>query len=202
MKIGIMGGTFNPIHNVHIQMAKKAREELSLERVLFMVAAIPPHKMGRAIASEEDRYQMVKLGIAGMEGFSASRLELDRKGPSYTLYTLRELKQKHPEDEFYFILGGDSLFQIHTWYHPEEFIPLCKFIVFARGGADKQATLRRCQELESAYRSQFILVDMPVSRVSSTEIRELAAQGKPIDCYVPKAVAKYIAQKGLYREKE
>lgn len=202
MKIGIMGGTFNPIHNVHIQMAKKAKEELSLERVLFMVAAIPPHKMGRAIAPEEDRYEMVKLGISGMEGFSASRLELDRKGPSYTLDTLRELKQKHPEDEFYFILGGDSLFQIHTWYHPEEFIPLCKFIVFARGGADKQATLRRCQELESAYHSQFILVDMPVSNVSSTEIRQLAAQGKPIDGYVPEAVAKYIAQKGLYREKE
>lgn len=202
MKIGIMGGTFNPIHNVHIQMAKKAKEEISLEQVLFMVAAVPPHKMGQVIASEEDRYEMVKLGISGMEGFSASRLELDRKGPSYTLDTLRELKQKHPEDEFYFILGGDSLFQIHTWYHPEEFIPLCKFIVFARGDDDKREMLCRCQDLESAYHSQFILVDMPVSNVSSTEIRQLAAQGKPIDGYVPEAVAKYIAQKGLYREKE
>ena len=202
MKIGIMGGTFNPIHNMHLRMAQEAMETLALDKVLFMVSSVPPHKIGKAIAPGEERLEMVRLAIGDTPGFEPSRLELDREGRSYTLLTLQELHRIYPDGELYFIIGGDSLTQLHTWYRAKEFIPLCTFVVFARDQVDKEAAEDCCQRLREEYGGRLVLMDAPLWEISSTQIRALAAKGAPLCEFVPPAVEDYIHKKGLYKQKE
>ena len=136
-KIGVMGGTFDPIHNGHLAIAGLVKEKLALDEVVFIPDNIPPHKLAQHWSPAQDRYKMTELGIQGKAGFVISDLELKRAGISYTYDTLKYLRDSYgDEDDFYFIVGADSLVQLHTWHKAKELIKLCTFVAVTRPGFD------------------------------------------------------------------
>ena len=189
MRLGIFGGTFDPIHNVHLQIAKAARDQAKLDRVLFVVSARPPHKMSRECASPEDRYAMVAEALADEPGLEPSRIELDRKGPSYTAETLRQLRKLYPDAELLLILGIDSLVDLPKWRDPETILNLAQVLAVPRPGEYKMP-----RTLEGRYR----MLEFPEAPVSSTEVRQRIAEGGPLDGLLPAAVTRYIREKDLY----
>ena len=184
MRIGILGGSFDPIHHGHLILARAAKEELGLNRVLLMPANKSPHKTDTKPATAEDRLEMVRLAIEGEEGFEVSDVELRRPAPSYTVETLRELKKSHPQDEFVLLIGADNVATFDTWREPGEIRHLAQIAVLDRAGsgaAHDWPTVRR-------------LVD-----ISSTDIRARAADGLSIRYLTPQRVCDYIATHSLYR---
>jgi len=184
MRIGILGGSFDPIHHGHLILARAAMEELGLERILLIPANKSPHKTETKPATAEDRIGMVRLAIAGEEGFEASDIELRRPAPSYTVDTLRELKQWHPRDEFVLLIGADNVAKFDTWREPDEIKRLAQIAVLDRAGhaaAGDGPIVRR-------------LVD-----ISSTDIRARVGAGLSIRYLTPDAVCDYITQHSLYR---
>ncbi len=193
-RLGILGGTFNPIHNGHIEMAEAAKAELGLERVLFIPGGNPPHKDGAAVTDAAIRLEMVEKTVADTECFSAYDYEVKKDTFSYTAETLEHLKQEHPESELYFILGADSLDYIDRWYRPEKIFGLAKLVVFARDDfnlKEKAASLK--------FGGEIITIDKKITDVSSTEIRMLCDMGLDISGIVPKAAVDVIGKFGLYR---
>ncbi|MBP6964964.1 MAG: nicotinate-nucleotide adenylyltransferase [Armatimonadetes bacterium] len=195
-RIGVMGGTFDPPHMAHIAAAEEARLRFGLDRVIFMPAGQPPHKAGRAVSDAEHRYQMTRLGIAGYTQFEVSRMEIDRPGPSYTVDTLRALREElGPEAEIYFIAGADEILDIENWHEAEALPELARFVALPRQGFD-------LGELESKLPAKFLAsIDMPPMRemhVSATDVRQRVAEGRPIGHLVPAGVEEYIRRNGLY----
>jgi len=184
MRTGILGGSFDPIHHGHLILARAAREELKLDRVIFIPANKSPHKTDTKPATAEDRLKMVELAIAGEEGFEASNIELERPAPSYTVDTIRELKKLHPRDEFVLLIGADNVPAFDTWREPEEIRRLAKIAVLDRGGKPV------AHDWPVVHR----LVD-----ISSTDIRARAAAGRSIRYLTPAPVCDYIASHSLYR---
>ena len=198
-KIGVMGGTFDPIHNGHLAIAGLVKEKLALDEVVFIPDNIPPHKLAQHWSPAQDRYKMTELGIQGKAGFVISDLELKRAGISYTYDTLKYLRDSYgDEDDFYFIVGADSLVQLHTWHKAKELIKLCTFVAVTRPGfaSDMADTL---EDFKKQGIENVVMVETPEFPVSSTQIRNLVRGGKPIAELVPKAVAEYIRQTDLYR---
>ncbi len=198
-KIGVMGGTFDPIHNGHLAIAELVKEKLSLDEVIFIPDNIPPHKLGLHWSSAEDRYTMTKLGIQGKPGFTISDLEIRRSGISYTYDTLKYLRDSYGDrEDFYFIIGADSLVQLRTWHRAKELIKLCTFVAVTRPGftSDMAATL---ENFKKQGIDNVVPVETPEFAVSSTEIRKRVHEGQTIANLVPGAVAEYIRQKDLYR---
>jgi nicotinate-nucleotide adenylyltransferase len=198
-KIGVMGGTFDPIHNGHLAIAGLVKEKLALDEVVFIPDNIPPHKLAQHWSPAQDRYKMTELGIQGKAGFVISDLELKRAGISYTYDTLKYLRDSYgDEDDFYFIVGADSLVQLHTWHKAKELIKLCTFVAVTRPGfaSDMADTL---EDFKKQGIENVVMVETPEFPVSSTQIRNLVRAGKPIAELVPKAVAEYIRQTDLYR---
>jgi nicotinate-nucleotide adenylyltransferase len=189
-RIGVYGGTFDPIHRTHLDIAAAAMRHAALDRVIFVVAARPPHKRHEVYAGAEDRYAMVCAALEGVPGFTASRIELDREGPSYTADTLRALHAAHPGAELYLIIGYDTLLDLPKWREPETVRGLAHLLVVPRPstGALPPAGL------EGAYD----IVPFPQSADSSTEIRERLQAGGAPGVAVPEAVAALIAARGLY----
>lgn len=146
-KIGIMGGTFNPIHNAHLMMAQAACEQFQLDEVWFMPLKKPPHKNEDEIVSEEHRCRMVQFAIDGIGPFSLSDMELKRKGTTYTCETLAQCVEEYPQAKFYFILGGDSLKDFDKWFCPQEIVRLCTVLAVSRGTMSEEELAHRCQEL-------------------------------------------------------
>ena len=194
-RIGIMGGTFNPIHTGHITMAKAAMTAAKLDRVLVIPAGVPPHKEG--IAPAEDRWRMVCAATAQEPGLEPCRLELDRGGTTYSVDTLQALKQQLPKAELYFIIGADTLMQLHNWRCFETVLKLCTFLVCPRTcdatPAEQDAERRRLTAMGGHFQS----VDMEVITVSSTELREDLLHGKPTPL-LPVPVQEYCCVMGLY----
>ncbi len=193
-RTGLFGGTFNPLHNAHLLVAEKALEQFGLKEVIFIPCGIPPHKEVADGVSKEDRYEMVRLAIAGRPRFSVSRIEIDRDGPSYTIDTIRALKGKHPEG-LSFIVGADLLSQIETWKEPEALLESVPFIVAPRDGVRK--------EIFSAPpfdQAEIHFLDMREVDLSSTWVREAVRRGEEFEGSVPSQVANYIREHGLYRE--
>lgn len=188
-RIGVLGGTFDPVHAVHLDIANAAVEQCDLDRVLFVVSARPPHKRNATFAGPEDRYAMVAAALAGEERFEPSRIELDRMGPSYTVDTLRLLRARHPAAELYVILGMDSLIDLPGWKEPEEILRLARLLVVPRPG---DSTVPR--ELIGRYQ----MLKFPATDLSSTEIRRRVAAGESIDGLVPESVRRIIQDRGLY----
>lgn len=191
MKLGIFGGTFNPVHLGHLLIAEDAAEAFQLDRVVFIPSATPPHKRPRVLAPAPQRMRMVKLAIQGNNRFTASDIEIRRGGPSYSVETLRHLRGAMPRAQFYFIIGTDSLRELHKWKEASELVGLCEFICVTRPGE----RVARCR-LRGARIHK--LTGHPAD-VSSTDIRNRAARGATIRYLVPDSVRRHIERHRLYR---
>lgn len=198
-KIGIMGGTFDPIHLGHVTMAREAMLQADLARVLFMPSKIPPHKRGQMISDEKQRAEMVCLAIQNETGFEFSAFELAREGITYTAETLQLFHAEHLKDRLYFIMGGDSFMQLEEWYQPEKIMAIAVILAVSRDGLTQEQMQARGEMLRQKYQAEIQIVQMPQMDISSTEIRERVCAGRKIDGLVPEAVAEYIQKQGIYR---
>jgi nicotinate-nucleotide adenylyltransferase len=196
LRVGLMGGTFDPPHYAHLEIADRALEEYALDRVLFLPNGRPPHKPGYAVSPAEQRYIMTELACADHPRFFVSRVELDRPGPSYSLHTVRELKDRL-EAEIFFLVGMDSALEMSTWYHPDELLAEATVVAAPRPGAEA-AGLR--EALGNARASKIRVLTMPLFGHSSTEIRERVREGRSVRYLLPPAVEAYIHKQGLYQE--
>ncbi len=204
MKIGIMGGTFDPIHNGHLTIAETAYKQFGLNRIWFMPNGNPPHKARATIGSEvEHRINMVKLAIEGHSGFRLELYEANKKSVSCSYETMEHLKKIYPENEFYFIIGADSLFSIEKWVHPERLFPTCTILAAYRGEKNTAEEMElQIEYLKEKYAAKVELLMSPLVDVSSTELRERICEGKSIAAFVPDKVEKYIVEEGLYGSKD
>ena len=198
-KIGLMGGTFNPIHNAHLQLAKTAMEEYGLEEILFMTSGNPPHKREEAVLDKTVRHQMVKLAVAPYSGFVPCDDEVRREAYSYTADTLQRLQKARPDASIYFIIGADSLHQFKDWYMPEKIVKLCTLLVFPRAGYDLQ---RDMEAVKARYRAEVLELHAGQVDISSTQLRECIAEGRNISAYVPEVVYAFIKNYKLYQRRE
>lgn len=196
-RIGILGGTFQPIHNGHLALARHAMEALSLTRVLFVIDRIPPHKSLNDGATTAQRLQLLELALHAEEGFFAETMELQREGASYTVDTLRALKERTPDAALFFLMGSDMLRSFPSWRAPQEIADLAVLVCTTREGhdAEEQASAQRCR---AQFGARVVLLPA-VSPISSTEIRTRIAQALPIDGMTPPAVAAEIYYLGLYQ---
>lgn len=189
MRIGIFGGSFDPVHQGHLILAEQCREQGQLDRVLFIPAPRPPHKPQQTIASFEHRVAMLRLALAGHTPFVIDTCEQDRPGLSYTVDTLRYLHSRE-RAEWFLLLGGDSVRDLHLWRSPEVIASLCSLLIVARPGAEAA--------VPPAY-FRYHTVTSPLIEISSTDIRERVKQGQSIRYLVPDAVEQYVGRVGLYR---
>ena len=200
-RLGILGGTFDPIHHGHLSIAEEAREALGLERVLFIPAAQPPHKLGRRIAGAEDRLAMVELAIADNAAFSVSRIELERPGPSFSVDTVAalaaEARDAGREPDLVFIMSGETLRELPTWREPQRLLDLCRVAVVPRGGHETPAAVWLGVHFPGRERRVTILPG-PLLAVSGSVVRARAAAGRSIRYLVPPAVEAYIGEHHLY----
>jgi nicotinate-nucleotide adenylyltransferase len=202
MRLGIFGGTFDPIHLAHLILAEQCREACRLDRVLFVPAGQPPHKSDRQITPGRVRQEMVEFAIAGHGAFAASAIELNRPGPSYSVDTLAELAHQNAGNELFFMIGSDSLADLPLWYEPARIASLATFIVAMRPGRKPPdvESLRSVIGPKAVDQLLRHLVEIPQVDISSTEIRSRVAAGQSIRYLVPRAVECYIETHGLYRE--
>jgi nicotinate-nucleotide adenylyltransferase len=202
MRIGIFGGTFDPVHLGHLILAEQARDQGRLDQVWFVPAPRPPQKERQAITKFETRAEMLQLAIAGNQHFRISEIEKDRPGPSYTADTLRELHALHPGNEFWLLVGGDSLADLPHWREPREIVRQAGLLVMARPGIPLLSADELCRSLQLPPEIPLRLevVEAPYMDSSSREFRRRVAQGRSIRYFVPRAVEVYIQEKHLYRE--
>jgi nicotinate-nucleotide adenylyltransferase len=201
MKIGILGGTFDPIHSGHLAIAEEARAYLNLTEVLFLPAGQPWMKSDKPILPGRQRIEMIRLALQGRPSFKLSTLEIEHRGPSYTVDTLAKLKaQSTAPADLYFIVGWDNLARIPLWKDPLKLIEMCFLAVVPRPGYDRPDMEKLEKELPGISK-KVILMDTPRIDISATDIRNRVAQGLPISGLVPAAVEKYIKENGLYRRK-
>lgn len=195
-RVGLFGGTFNPLHEAHILVARTAIEQFDLSEVVFIPSGIPPHKEVAEGVSKEDRYAMVKQGIAADTRFSVSRIEIDRLGPSYTIDTIRALKLEYPVG-LCFIVGADLLVQIDTWKEPQALLSSVPFLIAPRNEVSKE-TFR----VPPFDRARIHFLEMEAVDLSSTWVRNRVKQGETVMDCVPLSVATYIEEHGLYRDRQ
>ncbi|MCK5213558.1 MAG: nicotinate-nucleotide adenylyltransferase [Dehalococcoidia bacterium] len=200
MRIGLLGGTFDPVHAGHIFVAEEARIRLSLDRVLFIPAGNPWLKVDHKITCAEHRIEMVRLAIAKHEYFTISNVEVERSGPSYTVETLDELRSTVGAHEYYLILGRDSFTELPLWKEPERIVEMCTLVVVPRIGTNLPELEEVASKIHGLYREKVVTLDSPMIGISSSGIRERVADGLPIDYLVPGAVEHYIVAHDLYRE--
>lgn len=204
MKIGIMGGTFDPIHNGHIMLGKYAYEKFNLDEVWFLPNGSPPHKLKETIESEVmHRIAMVLAAIEETDYFKLSLYEAKRKEISYSYQTMEHFKKEYPGDDFYFIIGADSLFSIDEWKYPKRLLSTCNILVAYRNDMDTEEEMY-CQikQLCEKYKATIELLKTPLCSVSSSEIRLRVKNGQAIINLVPKKVADYIKTYKLFKGDE
>ncbi|MGB9886012.1 MAG: nicotinate-nucleotide adenylyltransferase [Moorellales bacterium] len=202
-RLGIMGGTFDPIHYGHLVTAEAARTDFGLEAVIFVPSGSPPHKAGKRLTEARHRYLMVVLAVASNPWFDVSRVEIERPGYSYTVDTVREFQRLYGEDtEFYFITGADAIQEILTWHRVDELLARCRFIAATRPGYHLDGLGQVLQKLSPDQRSRIHLLEVPALAISSTDVRERVRRGRSIKYLVPEAVEQYIYKNRLYREAE
>lgn len=197
-RVGIMGGTFDPIHYGHLRAADDAHAAFELSEVVFVPTGQPPHKTQQAVSSAEQRYMMTVLATIDCPYFSVSRIEIDREGQSYTIDTLRALKAmpQYSDTEFYFITGLDAVMDIVSWKNPEEIMDMCKFVAVSRYGY----THKRMEELPIDLRTKIIPLEIPLLAISSTELRDRVRRDWSIRFLVPPTVENFIMKKALYKD--
>lgn len=198
MRIGIMGGTFDPIHIGHLISAEYARENMKLDKILFMPSGNHPFKENSKVTDSNIRVEMTSIAIAENPYFEISKIGVDRKGTNYTIDDMRELKEKYPNDEIYFIIGSDIIEEIEKWKDFYKLTRLCKFILFDRWGKDQDKLDEKIKELELLYAMDITKIKSPIVEISSTAIRNRAREGLSIKYMVPKTVEDYIIKYGMY----
>ena len=194
-RLGVMGGTFDPIHHGHLLTAEEALQQFELDEVVFVPTGRPWMKEDRRVSPPEDRYLMVVVATASNPRFSVSRLEIERDGPTYTVETLRELKAERGDVDLYFITGADAMLEIFQWKDPEETLELAHFIAATRPGYE----LAELEQDELTSHPRVTVMTIPALAISSTDIRERVQTGRPIRYLVPEGVQTYIEKAGLYR---
>ena len=201
-RIGILGGTFDPIHTAHLIIAEAAYDAFGLDEVLLMPAGHSYFKDERAqkVLPPEIRYEMTCEAVADNPHFRASDLEIGRPGNTYTCDTLRELRALHPEDRFFFIVGADTVVSLLTWKNPEEIFDNCTLLAAVReNGVPTEAFLAEVKRLEEDYGADIHILEIPAIGISSTDIRNRVKNGRTIHYLVPDRVERYIMEKGIYR---
>jgi nicotinate-nucleotide adenylyltransferase len=195
--LGVLGGTFDPVHIGHLIIAAELKFAMELDRVLFVPAGDPPHKPDQTLTPAVNRVAMLELAIDRHHGFEVDRTDLDRIGPSYTKDTLTGLRSRFPGDDLVFLMGEDSLRDLHTWREPQRILELAEIGVGCRPDVDLE--LETVFEALPAARGHVTVVNIPLIGVSSRDLRRRVAAGAPIAYQVPAEVESYIAKHGLYR---
>ena len=198
-RLGIFGGTFDPPHVGHQILAMEAYDQLQLDRVLWVLAPNPPHKLGKKISSLEVRIEMVQAAIDDDEIFEFSRVDIDRPGPHYVLDTMRILREQRPGAELVFLMGGDSLHDLPTWHKPDEFIDACDYL----GVMHRPGEVIHLEALEARFpglSAKVEFIEAPLLEISSNQIRSLAINGSPFRYYLPFEVFKIVETKNLYQK--
>lgn len=199
MRIGLMGGTFDPIHSGHLILAEQAREQFDLAKVLFVTAAQPPHKLGQQVTDVTHRLEMTRLAIADNDGFECSTIEIDRPGPSYTIDTVRQLLEIYgSETSIYVLLGADEATQLMSWRDPYGIQAMATIAVASRPDAHAMGW-DVLVALPKDVSERLVSVRMPGVDISSTDLRERVRAGRSIRYLVPRQVEDYIRQEGLYK---
>jgi nicotinate-nucleotide adenylyltransferase len=197
VKVGILGGTFDPVHVAHLIIADRAREELALDSVLFMPAGEPWRKSHRTVSEGEHRLAMLKLAVEGNDAFGISDLELRRDGPTYTADTLEALAAERLDDAFWFIVGADALADLPNWREPERIV---RHAVLAVAPRDAQEVNAMSLNVPGIAPGRIVLFEAPRMAVSSSDVRDRVRAGRSIRYLVPDTVERYIRDHGLYRE--
>jgi len=202
MKIGVLGGTFDPVHQGHIMMAEEARKSLGLKEVLLVPAGQPMTRSNERITSAEHRLWMLRLAVAGSPHLKVSTVEIERPGPSFTVDTITELRRKYgSKDEIFFILGWDSLAQLPIWKEPARIVKMCILVAVPRPGWP-QPGLRALEKDIPGIAKRVVFLEKPRVDISATAIREKVARGESVEKLVPGPVADYIKKHSLYKEEQ
>lgn len=199
MRLGLLGGTFDPVHWGHLLMAEQCREQCRLDQVWLLPAGLPPHKTDNAISTGKQRAEMLEFAIAGHPDLRVNRMELSREGKSYTVDTLEQLHGERPEDELFFIIGADSLNDLPEWREPERIIEYATVVAVNRGDRPLPSRDELTRQLGEQIASRVELVTMPGIDLSATDIRHRVQEGRSIRFMVPRSVEAYIAENQLYR---
>lgn len=197
-RVGIIGGTFDPIHLAHIYIAEEAKKKLNLDKVIFMPAGIQPLKTDKKVTEASLRLEMVQKAIEGKIGFEVSDYEIKKEGKSYTYETLEHFYKEYKD--LYFITGADCLLGIDKWKEIDKIFSLCKFVVFTRPGYNNEELVNKKRFVEEKYNGKIILLEVPGIHISSTDIREKIINNEKVDDILPAVVLDIIKEKGLYRE--
>ena len=192
-RLGVMGGTFDPIHHGHLVAASEVQSYFDLDEVIFVPTGQPWQKLDREVSPAEDRYLMTVIATASNPRFSVSRVDIDRPGPTYTIDTLRDLAELYPDAELFFITGADALAQILTWRDVDEMFKLAQFVGCTRPGTESLEL-----PLDMLPMDRITLLEVPALAISSTECRQRVAKGNPTWYLVPDGIVQYIAKRGLY----
>jgi nicotinate-nucleotide adenylyltransferase len=202
MRLGIFGGSFNPVHYGHLLLAECCREACALDQVWLIPALVPPHKQGQVLALAKARLEMLELALAGNEQLRPSAIEIERGGVSYTVDTLAAITQQQPGVELFLLMGADSLPELTTWREPQRICELAVPVVVRRRGSPEPdlAVLTPLVPAERLAEIRRIQVEMPIIELSGTELRRRAAAGQSLRFRTPRAVERYIETLGLYRE--
>lgn len=199
MKIGIFGGAFNPVHKGHIQLAQNYFHKLSLDKLLFVPTAVPPHKTSEYLAPEKARLDMLNIAVKGKPYFEITDIEFKRQGKSYTYDTLEQLEKIYPNDEFYLIIGADQFLSFNKWYKWREILEKVTLCTCAREDEnEKRKILEFSNELEGLKKNRFFLLDVPVLKLSSSEVRDKIKNKTNVSDLLPDGVYEYIVKEGLY----
>ncbi|AEG59328.1 nicotinate-nucleotide adenylyltransferase [Desulforamulus ruminis] len=198
-RICIMGGTFDPIHHGHLVVAEEVRQQFNLHKVIFVPAARPPHKTGQRISEPLHRVNMARLATASNRFFEVSTLEVERDGPSYTIDTVKEVKERYGVGEIYFITGADAVLEIITWKKAEELLAMCTFIAATRPGYDLKGLKKNLCSLSGKVLDNIISLEVPALSISSTDIRRRVRENKSIKYLLPESVEEYILSHGIYK---
>lgn len=201
MRLGVFGGTFDPVHYGHLRLAESAREEedLRLDKVLFVPAGVPWRKKDRVVTTAAHRAAMLQIAIEGNDAFELSSVELEREGPSYTVDTLEALRKQYPSSEIFLIMGEDALLDLPNWHDPERILSLAKLAVASRADG-RQDQLHALSEKIPGEWAKVTRVRMEVLEISGTAIRESVRRGWSVRYLVPEPVRRYIQEHGLYRD--
>jgi nicotinate-nucleotide adenylyltransferase len=202
MRVGIFGGTFDPVHLGHLILAEQARDQAQLDEVWFVPAPRPPQKEAQSIMRFEQRVEMLSLALAGNPAFRIDEIEKDRVGPSYTVDTLTELRRRHPKHVFLLLMGGDALIDLPTWREPRRILEQAGLVVMDRPGSPlvQVEQLRKHLDLAAEFPVHFVRVEAPNIDIASRYLRRRIAEGRSVRYLVPRAVEVYVQEKQLYRD--